>query len=100
MFFGVVCAIITGVCQPLNTLLFGTLTGNMIKEAGIIMEALNNSNNEIVKEHSDILIDYISDFAIYNSLIGLAMFVFTYVAIALFNFAALRQVLFQFGFKL
>lgn len=41
---------------------------------------------------ADVFIGHIKDFAIYNSLIGLGMFILGYISTETFNYSALRQI--------
>lgn len=91
MAIGIICSMGTGVLQPLNTLLFGTLTGDMIQQAALIKNATFFNNTELAEKEADTLIDLISTFAINNSLIGVGMLIFSYLSIAIFNFTGLRQ---------
>lgn len=91
MTIGIICSIITGVCQPLNTFIFGSLTGDMIELGKQIY--MSGNDTEKVNELSNELFDTISTFAFNNSMIGLAMLIFSYVSISLFNFTGLRQVI-------
>lgn len=47
---------------------------------------------EMKEKEAELLVQSVTDFAIYNSLIGLAMVVFSYLSIVAFNYSALRQV--------
>lgn len=87
---GVLCAMGTGICQPLNVLIFGTLTGNIIKFATIMLnETLPIEVRETAQEN--FMQDIIS-FATYNSMIGVAMLILSYSSTVLFNYSAIRQV--------
>ncbi|RZC33786.1 multidrug resistance protein 1, partial [Asbolus verrucosus] len=90
MLLGSISALCTGVLQPLNTLLFGTLTGNIVDYAKIISS--NITDQKIIDEATDAFIGHITDFAIYNSLIGVGMLVLSYVSTETFNYTALRQI--------
>lgn len=87
---GLLCSAATGVCQPLNTLVFGTLTGDIIIHASI-MQNLTSTDPLYIRE-GELLIEAVSRYALYNSLIGIGMIVFSYFSIILFNYSALRQV--------
>lgn len=72
--------------QPLNMLIFGTLTQIIIDYASIILSGATPTDAQ-----KEVFFDGITTFAIHNSLIGLGMFVFSYLSTVLFNFSALRQ---------
>ncbi|KAJ8927497.1 hypothetical protein NQ314_020046 [Rhamnusium bicolor] len=88
---GLISAIATGIVQPLNTILFGGLTGDIIDYAMVLNDI--NSTDEEIEEATGIFLDGIRYFAIMNALIGVAMFVFTYISTETFNYSALRQVI-------
>lgn len=90
MGFGILCSVATGLCQPLNTYIFGTLTGEIIEHAKN-MASGNLTGPQFIKE-ADLLIDAITNYALYNSLLGIGMMIFSYFSIILFNYSALRQV--------
>lgn len=92
MLIGTISSIITGVLQPLNTLLFGNLTGSIVDYVSVIMDPGNSDNTAAKEAAADKFIDEISNFAIYNSLIGVGMLIFSYISTETFNFAALKQV--------
>ncbi|XP_044258218.1 ATP-dependent translocase ABCB1 [Tribolium madens] len=90
MIIAVFASIGTGILQPLNTLLFGDLTGTIVDYVSIIN---SNETNAEQKEHAtDVFIDGITNFAIYNSLIGVGMLILSYISTECFNYAALKQV--------
>ncbi|XP_031357197.1 ATP-dependent translocase ABCB1-like isoform X2 [Photinus pyralis] len=78
---GTLCAMGTGVIQPLNVLIFGSLTGDIIRYARIAQEAAGVE-----------FIDNIIAFAIKNCLLGVAMFILSYSSTVLYNYSAVRQV--------
>lgn len=90
MSIGVISSIITGVLQPLNTLLFGNLTGSIIDYVQVISDATTDAAARDAA--ADKFIGEISDFAIYNTLIGAGMLIFSYISTETFNFASLKQV--------
>lgn len=56
------------------------------------MTITNITNSSQIDDANSELMDAISHFAVMNSLIGLGMFILTYVSIETFNYTALRQV--------
>lgn len=87
---GLLSAVATGVVQPLNTILFGGLTGDIIQYASVIGN--ENSTTAEVDAATDVFMEAIQYFAIMNSLIGVAMFVFSYISTEFFNYSTLRQI--------
>ncbi|CAG9855747.1 unnamed protein product [Phyllotreta striolata] len=83
---GLTCAVITGILQPLNTILFGTLTGDIIEYA---MNIRNDTMDKTVVQ--DNLIKSVSFFALMNTLIGVGMLIFNYLSTVTFNYAAMKQ---------
>lgn len=90
LFIGCLCSVGTGVCQPLNVLIFGTLTGDLISFATIIGNPGNVTEAEFLEAQEKFMDDIIS-FAVYNSLIGLGMLILSYMSTMLFNYSAIRQ---------
>lgn len=105
---GTASAVITGLCTPANTFLFGRLTDAMIQK-GMNMGATtiaplsdftNTSADPFQEIPPDIdlqpfyewFLEQVAFFAIFNSLIGLVMLVSSYVSIMLFNYAAHNQI--------
>lgn len=86
---GLISTLGTAVMQPLNMVIFGDLTTNIIKYAYTLA---TSTDPDELQQASDTFFDDIKLFAIYNSLIGLGTFVTTYVSTVLFNYTALRQV--------
>lgn len=86
MFVGLLCSAGSGVMQPLNMLIFGTLTQIIIDYASIIMSGASPTD-----EQKEVFFDGITTFAIQNTLIGVGMFAFSYLSTVLFNYSALRQ---------
>lgn len=78
--------------QPINMLIFGTLTGNIVQYASSLYN--ETATEEELLAASDKFIDDVTTFAIDNSLIGVAMLVSSYLSTVLFNYSALRQVCF------
>lgn len=90
LFLGLLSAVVTGVIQPLNTILFGTLTGSIIDYASVIQ---NTSSTELeIQQATDTFMEAIRHFAVMNSVIGAGMFVFSYISTETFNYSSLRQV--------
>ncbi|XP_017777603.1 PREDICTED: multidrug resistance protein 1B [Nicrophorus vespilloides] len=89
----------TAACQPLNMLVFGTLSQNMIDFATALVPCNPEFDPECdptlypskVYEATEKLKDDIQEFAIYNSLIGLAMLVLSYLSTAIYNYCGIRQ---------
>ncbi|KAB0792584.1 hypothetical protein PPYR_14543 [Photinus pyralis] len=87
---GTLCAMGTGVIQPLNVLIFGSLTGDIIRYSSI---AKNPLISDAEKEVAGVeFIDNIIAFAIKNCLLGVAMFILSYSSTVLYNYSAVRQV--------
>ncbi|KAI2474291.1 LOW QUALITY PROTEIN: ATP binding cassette (ABC) transporter subfamily B member, partial [Diabrotica virgifera virgifera] len=89
MVVGLISATGTGVLQPLNTILFGSLTGDIIAYATSIQINLPADQKKIAEDN---FFDGIRYFALMNSLIGVGMFVFSYLATVTFNYSAMRQI--------
>ncbi|KAF5301298.1 hypothetical protein FQR65_LT08917 [Abscondita terminalis] len=89
LFFGTIFAIGTGVLQPLNVLIFGDLTRSIISHAVIIN---SNETGDIKDVASELFMDDIVQFVIYNCALGVAMLILTYLATELFNYSAKRQI--------
>lgn len=75
----------SGVMQPLNMLIFGTLTGDIVSYATLVF------NNTVTEEDKQTFFDNIVKFVFHNCLIGVGMFVFSYTSTVVFNYSALRQ---------
>ncbi|XP_055837899.1 ATP-dependent translocase ABCB1 [Episyrphus balteatus] len=86
-FVGMVCAILTGITTPLNSLIFGNLTDAMVKY-GIYL----TSQEQTRSLESDELLDAVKTFALQNAYIGAVMLICSYLSIALFNYAAQSQI--------
>lgn len=97
MIIGSLAAIGTGVLQPLNTLLFGTLTGSIVDYVSVLLA--NDTTPEKLEEATNNFINGIDDFAIYNTLIGIGMLVLSYISTETFNYTALKQVINLFNTK-
>ncbi|KAK4872476.1 hypothetical protein RN001_014505 [Aquatica leii] len=85
---GTLFSIGTGILLPLNILIFGDLTGSIIKYASL----LPGVSEEEKPMYNEMLMDEIVTFVIYNCALGLAMFVMTYATTELFNYSAIRQI--------
>ncbi|EFA00893.1 ATP-dependent translocase ABCB1 [Tribolium castaneum] len=90
MIIAVFASIGTGILQPLNTLLFGDLTGTIVDYVFTINS--NETSEEQKQNATDVFIDGITDFAVYNTLIGVGMLVLSYISTEFFNYTALKQV--------
>lgn len=75
--------------QPFNMHIFGNLTKNIVDYAYVLAIS---TDPEVLQQASDKFIDDIREFAIYNSIIGLVVFVTSYLSTVLFNYSAHRQV--------
>lgn len=74
--------------QPLNMLIFGDLTQNIIKFAGILTSSTDPDEQESAAEN---FMEDITTFAVYNTYIGLGTLVTTYLSTVIFNYTAARQ---------
>lgn len=88
---GILSGIITGVCTPANTFLFGRLTDSMITQGSNMLETEGGPPPNI-DELNDAFWDEIKFFATFNSVVGAIMLIFSYTGIMLFNYAAHNQV--------
>lgn len=89
MIIGLLSAVGTGVCQPLNMLIFGTLTGDIIEYASLLMGDYTEAERI---EAADKFLDSVIDFVIYNCSIGVAMLVLSYISTLVFNWSGTRQI--------
>ena len=92
MVVGTLCSLGTGALQPLNMLIFGNLTGDIVAFA-LITGSTGIVTAEELEAAQQRFMDAITNFAIYNSLIGVGMFILSYISILLFNWSGLRQVI-------
>ncbi|XP_049957820.1 ATP-dependent translocase ABCB1-like [Schistocerca serialis cubense] len=94
MFVGLVGAVGSGVCQPLNVLFFGDLTGIMVDFGSELGPAITTitSGNFSYAELTQRFLDGVHTFAVNNSIIGGATLLCTYVAVACFNYIAYTQI--------
>jgi hypothetical protein len=84
LFIGFLGALVTASTAPLNILLFGELTGELVSYGAAIL-----ANR--TADH-DAFLDAIDRFAGLNSILGLVMLLMTYVSVWTYNFVANRQV--------
>jgi hypothetical protein len=84
LFLGFLGALGTGATQPLNVLLFGDLTGEMVAYGYASLAGLNPDK--------DAFLDAVQQFSILNSVLGVAMLVLTYLSVWTYNYVASRQV--------
>ncbi|KAL0838717.1 hypothetical protein ABMA28_016779 [Loxostege sticticalis] len=80
---GIICSILAGCCTPLNTLLFASLLQSMV-DYGISLI--------LGQPDTDTFRTAFTNFAIYNSIVGAALVIFSYLATVLMNIAAFNQV--------
>ncbi|CAB3362047.1 Hypothetical predicted protein [Cloeon dipterum] len=90
MFIGVISSIATGICQPLNVLFMGDLTGAMVDQALNITQLPPGS--PIPDWIAETFLDAVVQFAVNNTILGAAMFLFSFTAVACFDNAAKRQI--------
>ncbi|XP_057672647.1 ATP-dependent translocase ABCB1-like [Diorhabda carinulata] len=90
MTLGLLSATATGIIQPLNTILFGKLTGDIIEYAETLYNMTMTPDERNKAEEK--FFDGIRYFASMNSLIGVGMFIFSYLATVSFNYSATRQI--------
>ncbi|XP_066148568.1 ATP-dependent translocase ABCB1 [Euwallacea fornicatus] len=86
--FGVLTALASGAIQPLNNLLFGELTENIIKFA----RACNGSMPALCDAAYDDITDAIIHFTIWNTAIGIGIFITAYLSAEIFSYIAIKQV--------
>lgn len=89
IYLGLISALVTGSIQPCNSILFGDLTGTIIKYA----QSLYSNDTEVKKKAEDDLIDGITYFAQMNTYIGIIMLVCSFISTVAFNYSAMRQVI-------
>ncbi|XP_071446273.1 ATP-dependent translocase ABCB1 [Hetaerina americana] len=90
LFLGTVSGVITGLCQPANTMLFGDLTGTMVDKGSLLAsQYTNKSDLPAIKED---FLNSIVTFAVGNSIIGVIMLICSYISVTTFNYAAQRQI--------
>lgn len=86
-FVGIVCALLTGITTPLNSLIFGNLTDAMVKY-GLYLAGQQQTRSA----ETDELLDAVKTFALQNTYIGIIMLVCSYISITVFNYAAQSQI--------
>ncbi|CAG9824400.1 unnamed protein product [Phaedon cochleariae] len=87
---GLLGGIGTGVLQPMNTILFGSLTGDIINYAA---SKFNATMSDVERQTAeDDFFDAIKYFALMNSVLGIGMVVLSYLSTVTFNYSAMRQV--------
>jgi hypothetical protein len=85
LFIGFVGALVTASTAPLNILLFGDLTEELVSFGyGVVVNAS--------AVDSDGFLEAVRTFAVYNSILGFVMLVVTYISIWTYSFVANRQV--------
>ncbi|XP_057672648.1 multidrug resistance protein 2-like isoform X1 [Diorhabda carinulata] len=89
MFIGIVSSAITGILQPLSIILFGRVAGDSIDYAQSLMN--DNLTPAEKLEAENIFLDGVKFFATWNSLIGIGMLFFCYIATVTFNYSAMEQ---------
>lgn len=92
MVMGTLCSLGTGILQPINMLIFGNLTGDIVAFAFVTGQGITGEELDVATQR---FMDAITNFAIYNSLIGVGMFILSYISILLFNLSGLRQVIIE-----
>ncbi|CAH2096061.1 unnamed protein product [Euphydryas editha] len=83
IFLAIVFSIICGCMTPINTLLFSSLLQSMVNYGVSVV---------IGQPQPDVFLDAITEFAIYNSVVGAILVIFSYLATVLMNIAAFNQV--------
>lgn len=83
IFMAILFSIVCGCMTPINTLLFSSLLQSMVN-FGISVQ--------LGDPQTQVFLDAVRDFAIYNSVVGAVMVVFSYAATVLMNIAAYNQV--------
>lgn len=83
IFFAIIFSLICGATTPLNTLLFASLLQSMVDYGISII---------IGVPQGDVFLGAVRDFAIYNSILGVILVVFSYGATVLMNISAFNQV--------
>ncbi|KAK9700678.1 ABC transporter [Popillia japonica] len=91
IFLGVITGIATGVVQPLNMLIFGQLTGDIIMYGYIVGNS--TGNEDVLTAAKDDFMQSMLDFVLYSCLLGAATLIMGYASIAFFNISGIKQVL-------
>lgn len=84
-----ISALGSGAIQPLNNLLFGTLTDVVIEFA---QKCYNFSAETCDQTAKDDLLNGISHFSLWCTVIGVGIFVSNYIGTECFSYAAIKQV--------
>ncbi|XP_030388009.1 ATP-dependent translocase ABCB1 [Scaptodrosophila lebanonensis] len=85
---GLICAVVTGLTTPANSLIFGNLINNMVDYGDPAGKMYTRADPA-----SEALLDAVDTFAIQNTYIGVIMLVCSYISITCFNYAAHSQIL-------
>lgn len=91
IFLGVITGIATGVVQPLNMLIFGQLTGDIIMYGYIVGNS--TGNEDVLTAAKDDFMQSMLDFVLYSCLLGAATLIMGYASIAFFNISGIKQVI-------
>lgn len=83
IFLAIIFSIVCGCMTPINTLLFSSLLQSMV-EFGISVQ--------VGEPRTQVFLNAVRDFAIYNSIVGAVLVVLSYAATVLMNIAAYNQV--------
>ncbi|KAL1517855.1 hypothetical protein ABEB36_001563 [Hypothenemus hampei] len=88
LFIGVVMSLGSGAIQPLNNLLFGSLSNGLISYARNCWEP---DAPECPAAADDLMIA-VRDFAVWSSVIGVGMWITSYIGTETFSYVAIKQV--------
>ncbi|XP_030753782.1 ATP-dependent translocase ABCB1 [Sitophilus oryzae] len=80
LFIGVINALVSGALQPLNNILFGDLIQEIV-------------NYAIGLSSAETMMEAIRYFALWNTVIGIGIFITSYIAAETFNYTAIKQIL-------
>ncbi|XP_045448213.1 ATP-dependent translocase ABCB1 [Melitaea cinxia] len=83
IFLAILSSLLCGCMTPINTLLFSSLLQSMVNFGISVVIGL---------PEPDVFLDAVTEFAIYNSIVGAILVVFSYFATILMNIAAFNQV--------
>ncbi|XP_076263944.1 multi drug resistance 50 [Rhynchophorus ferrugineus] len=89
LFIGVISAIISGAVQPLNNILFGDLTQTVVEYG---MSCLGPATSNCTDEVKENFMSGIRHFALWNTIVGIVIFISSYLAAETFNYTAIKQV--------
>jgi len=92
LFIGFLGALVTASTAPLNILLFGNLTEDLVTYGAQRTSNSTEPGSNSERLDSDAFLHSVQIFAIYNSILGFVMLVVTYVSVWTYNFVANRQV--------